>query len=104
MYEQGVEQEFVVVYAEGVSLEVAHAAVAAAGGTIVTENASVGVATITTTNANFLAAARQQAAMIGVARNRRIGQAPRLEQPKRDDASLEAVRSSTRATRRRRRC
>ena len=55
MYEQGVEQEFVVVYAEGVSLEAAHAAVTAAGGTIVSENASVGVATITTSNANFAA-------------------------------------------------
>jgi subtilisin family serine protease len=91
---QGDEQEFVVVYAADVSLEAAHAAITAAGGTIVKENASVGVATITTRNANFMAAARRQSALMGVAHNKRIGQAPQLVQPKLDDAALSAQATS----------
>src|SRR5690242_12468888 len=50
------EREFVVLYAEGASLDAARAAVKAAGGTIVRENAAVGVATVRTSNPNFIAA------------------------------------------------
>ncbi len=51
------EQQFVVVYTEGVSVDAAHAAIEAAGGTIVAENTDVGVATVVTTNGDFAAAA-----------------------------------------------
>ena len=72
------EQQFVVVYTEGVSLDAAHAAVAAAGGTIVAENTDVGVATVVTTNGDFAAAAGAQDALEGTAQNRVIGAAPEL--------------------------
>jgi subtilisin family serine protease len=72
------EQEFVVVYTEGASLDAAHAAVAAAGGTIVSENTDVGVATVVTTNGDFAAAADAQDALFGAAQNRVIGAAPDL--------------------------
>jgi lantibiotic leader peptide-processing serine protease len=68
---------FVVVFAEGTSLAASHAAVAAAGGTIVSENTDVGVATVSTANANFVATAGQQGAIEGVAHDQVIGEAPR---------------------------
>ncbi|GAA5083103.1 subtilisin family serine protease [Thermocatellispora tengchongensis] len=70
------ETEYVVLYEEGVNLAEAKKAVEAAGGTIVKENAAVGVATVSTTNADFAAAAQDQEAIAGVARNRSIGHAP----------------------------
>ena len=70
------EQQFVVVYTEGVSLDAAHAAVEAAGGTIVAENTDVGVATVVTTNGDFAAAADAQDALMGTAQNRVIGSVP----------------------------
>jgi len=85
--------EYVVLYNQGASLGAAHAAVAAAGGTIVRENTAVGVATVRSTRSNFAAAARQQAALSGVARNRVIGYAPKLvaSGPKHNEAEI-AVR------------
>ena len=70
------ETEFVVVYDQSVSINDASAAIAAAGGTIVTENAAVGVATISTTNGAFVADASAQGAIEGVARNQVIGEVP----------------------------
>jgi len=71
----GAPTTYVVVYTEGVSLAVAHAALDAAGGTLVEENTAIGVATISTTNAAFMAAAMQQPALSGVARNVPVGMA-----------------------------
>ena len=67
------EAEYVVVYTEGASLDAARQAVKAAGGTIVTENTEVGVATVTTTNANFLGAVSAQSALYGATSNRPAG-------------------------------
>jgi len=67
---------YVVVYAENASLDTAHAAISAAGGTIVKENTGVGVATVSTSNPNFIAAVRQQPALYGVSRNVSVGVAP----------------------------
>ncbi|MET0145021.1 MAG: S8 family serine peptidase [Ilumatobacteraceae bacterium] len=69
-------QEFVVLYAAGVDPAAARAAVEAAGGTIVNENAAVGVATVTASNADFQAAAAAQPALDGTAENRIIGEVP----------------------------
>jgi subtilisin family serine protease len=74
--QSGAEREFVVLYTEGVSLDAARAAVAAAGGKVVKENAAVGVATVRTNNPNFMAAIRQQRALAGASRNVSIGYAP----------------------------
>ena len=73
---KGQETEYVVLYKDGVSLEQAHAAVKAAGGRIVTENKAVGVATVRSTSTGFIADARRQSAVDGVAPNRAVGEAP----------------------------
>ncbi|MFG3436963.1 S8 family serine peptidase [Nonomuraea sp. NPDC047897] len=68
------QAEYVVLYKEGATG--ARQAVEAAGGTIVKENTAVGVATVTTTNAGFAAAARSSSAIEGVVHNRPIGSVP----------------------------
>ena len=72
----GQERQFVVLYAQGGSAEAAHAAIAAAGGTVISENAAIGVATVTTKSDSFQAAAGASAAIQGVARSTVIGRAP----------------------------
>ena len=103
-------KEYVVLYAEGASLESARAAVAAAGGQIVKENTEVGVATVQSANAGFLKdvakqalspaprgtcrsatrrrssqaeARRRREADGGRARGRRVGQAGKKKRPAR---------------------
>jgi subtilisin family serine protease len=75
---QGQNTEYVVLYKDGASLEQAHAAVKAAGGTIVKENKEVGLATVRSTSMAFAADAGKQSAVDGVARNRAVGEAPKL--------------------------
>ncbi|WP_243077135.1 S8 family serine peptidase [Microbacterium sp. SS28] len=70
------EQEFVVLFTEGTSAAAAKAAVEAAGGTIVSQNTDVGVATVTTTDSEFAAAAAEQGAIEGTAQNRVIADVP----------------------------
>ena len=70
------EREFVVVYAEGASAQAARAAVAAAGGRIVKENAKVGVATVRSGNGDFVADAAAARAIEGAAHNQSIGSVP----------------------------
>jgi subtilase family protein len=70
-------QRYVVLYETGASTADARAAVRAAGGRIVRENLKVGVATARSSNPRFLAAASANAAIEGVARDKRIGQVPR---------------------------
>jgi subtilisin family serine protease len=72
----GQERQFVVLYAQGGSTEAAHAAIAAAGGTVLSENAAIGVATVTTKSGGFQAAAGASSAIAGVARSTVIGRAP----------------------------
>jgi subtilisin family serine protease len=73
----GQAKEYVVLYKEGASLEQAHKAIKAAGGTIVKENTDVGVATVRSTNTEFTGAARGQQALEGAASNRTIGSVPK---------------------------
>ncbi|HWL37703.1 MAG TPA: S8 family serine peptidase [Frankiaceae bacterium] len=68
--------EFAVVYAAGVSPAAARAAIERAGGTLVRENAAVGVATVTTTRGDFAARVARESALFGAARNRPVGYAP----------------------------
>ncbi len=69
--------EYVVLYASGASLDAAHAAIKAAGGTIVRENSTVGLATVKTSDANFLNAVTGQRAVLSAMANRAVGQVPR---------------------------
>jgi len=73
---QSANGEYVVAYADGASAAAAHAAIKAAGGTIVKENAHVGMATVKSTNAAFMAAAGNQSALAGAARNQPVGKLP----------------------------
>ncbi|MEV6866494.1 S8 family serine peptidase [Streptosporangium subroseum] len=84
----GVETEYVVLYQKGVSAADARRAVKSAGGTIVKENGAVGVATITTTNADFAGAVRDSGSIEGVAHNRSISDAP---DPRRQTEAREAA-------------
>jgi subtilisin family serine protease len=68
--------EYVVVYQEGSSVADARQAVQDAGGTIVSENKDVGVATVRSDDPQFATKARDEQALYGAADNRPIGQAP----------------------------
>src|SRR5215218_7203100 len=68
--------EYVVVYQQGVGLEAARQAVHDAGGTIVSENATVGVATVRSSDPAFVQKADAERALYGTTANSVIGQAP----------------------------
>jgi subtilisin family serine protease len=72
----GQAAQYVVLYKEGASLDKARAAVKAAGGTIVKENTAVGLATVESTNTQFVASVGRQSTIDGAAVNRTIGHAP----------------------------
>jgi len=82
--EQVAPREYVVVYKAGASAGDAHRAIAQAGGTIVEENAAIGVATVRSDAASFEAAAASQPALEGAASNTPIGQAPRDQVSRRE--------------------
>lgn len=92
---QGAKRTYVVVYEDAASLEDARAAIDAAGGTVVRENAAVGVATVTSTNVDFRRDVSRQEALFGAARNLRIGG---LEPAKRDKVDLERLTKARKAT------
>lgn len=97
---QGTETQstYVVVYAQDVSIDAARAAVAAAGGTIVKENTSVGVATVRTSNPNFIAAVSQQPALFGASRNISIGFAPQSARRQADRREIERLNQERQAS------
>ena len=73
---QSANGEYVVAYADGASAAAARAAIKAAGGTVVKENAQVGVATVKSSNPAFMAAVGRQSALVGAARNQPVGKIP----------------------------
>lgn len=89
--------EYVVLYADGASLDAARQAVQIAGATVVDENTDVGVATVRTTNPAFLSAVRGQWALAGATRNMPIGKDGPLRRPARDQVEhLRAERAASR--------
>jgi subtilisin family serine protease len=68
-------REYVVQFARGASAAEARAAVESAGGSIVDEIGSIGVAKVVSKNANFVLDASAEAAITGAARNEIIGYA-----------------------------
>lgn len=93
-----VSSTYVVVYAANVSLDTAHAAISAAGGTIIKENVGVGVATVSTSNPNFIAAVRQQPALYGVSRNASVGIAPQAARRQQDRREVEQLNQERQAS------
>ncbi|WP_205649370.1 S8 family serine peptidase [Agromyces sp. LHK192] len=97
--------EYVVLFTEGTSEADAAAAVEAAGGTVVSQNTDVGVATVTAPDAAFAEAAAAQGVIEGTAQNRIIADVPELrkangEALKEDqaEADLKADADATAAT------
>lgn len=66
---------FLVLYADGASLDAGQAAVAAAGGTVHSVNEAIGLAEVSSTNPAFLQDVRAQRAVKGAARDRSVGTA-----------------------------
>ncbi len=101
--QQASSSEYVVLYADGVSLASAHSAIRAAGGTLVKENTAVGVATVRSSNPRFVRDAAGQAALAGAARNVVIGHSdPAARENRKDgekltDAERAAVKAATAA-------
>ena len=70
------KRTFVVLYERGASAQNAAQAVQNAGGTVVDVNRKVGVATVRSSNADFVTDVAKSQAIAGAANNRAIGQAP----------------------------
>jgi subtilisin family serine protease len=68
--------EYVVLYKQDASAAAARQAIRDAGGTIVSENTDVGVATVSSSDPSFAAKADGEAALEGAAANRVIGHVP----------------------------
>src|SRR6188472_2874795 len=73
---EGHAGEYIVLYAKGATAADARQAEQAAGGTIVHENAAVGVATVQAAGAGFAERADREPALVGAAADRSIGRAP----------------------------
>ena len=70
---------YVVLAAQSSGLDAARAAVVSAGGTVVRENAAIGALEVTSTKADFAASAGASSSIVGVARDRVIGRAPKSD-------------------------
>ncbi|ROO90572.1 subtilisin family serine protease [Actinocorallia herbida] len=87
-------KEYVVLYGEGVTTAKARAAVKAAGGTIVDENAVLGVATVTSDEAGFTDAVASSGALDGAAENRAVGYVPKTPRAANPAEDVEKVRGT----------
>jgi lantibiotic leader peptide-processing serine protease len=85
------KRTYVVLYERGAPVGAAHAAIRRAGGRIVHENRKVGVATVRSANARFVAAVARSSALYGAARNRWIGYAPASRVKVRDPFAIERM-------------
>jgi subtilisin family serine protease len=72
-----VADDYVVVYEQGASAAAAHQAIRDAGGTIISENTDVGMATVRSSDPSFMQKADGESALFGASTNRPVGQAPR---------------------------
>jgi lantibiotic leader peptide-processing serine protease len=90
---------YLVLYNSGTSLASARLAVRAAGGTVVRENRSVGVATATSSSPTFAADLMRRGVVAGVARNKPVGyNAPALRQRRSAERLTAAERATVRTT------
>ena len=88
-------REYIVLYEAGSSFAEGRSAVEAAGGRVVEEIASIGVARVTTRNAGFVLDATAEAAISGASRNRVIGYSDPALREKVDE--VEAIGSASSA-------
>ena len=92
------EQEYVVLYAEGATSAEATAAIAAAGGRVMSENLAVGMAVVRSSQVGFITAVEAQTALEGAARNRAIGSVGPGNKPQIDEERLNAERAARSGT------
>jgi subtilisin family serine protease len=95
---QATAKRYVVVYQAGYSPTQARAAIRAAGGVVVRENRKVGVATVRSTNEDFIAAVARKKALFGAASDRPIGNAVPREVRKNDIERLPAIREASKSS------
>jgi subtilisin family serine protease len=93
--DSGKTREYVVVYDQGATAAQGRDAVKAAGGTVVSDNAAIGVATVKSKRSDFIALADRQSALDGAAANDAIGRAPQERQAK--WSAIEKVRAQGKA-------
>ena len=87
-----------VVLADSVAtLGATEAAVVAAGGTVVRRNQAIGMLTVTAASPSFAAQVGAVAGVAGVARNRSIGKAPKVDSVERDTTAAGATGAATTA-------
>ena len=89
-------RDYVVLYAQGASVDGAHRAIRAVHGTLVKENLAVGVATVRSTSTTFLRDVARQSALDGAARNRPIGRQTPDARPSRE--AIERLTATEHAT------
>ncbi|WP_432561831.1 S8 family serine peptidase [Kineococcus sp. SYSU DK003] len=89
------QTNYVVLYDPGTSDAVARAQIAAAGGTVLSSNAEVGYAVVTSTAADFSEKTGDAAGLVGAAANRTIGAAPK--DAVRDTDAVERLTAAERA-------
>ena len=89
---------YLVMYADGTSNAAGQAAVADAGGTVVDENATIGLAEVTSSDADFLAKVRASDAVKLASRNRSMGTARPGMGHKFKDERLDDERAARRGT------
>jgi lantibiotic leader peptide-processing serine protease len=88
---------YVVLYERGAQVRAAHQAITRAGGRIVRENRKVGVATVRSANARFVAAVARSSAVYGAASDRSIGYVPANRARARDPFALERMTAERRS-------
>ncbi len=74
-------REYVVLYEHGVTAAQGQNAVQDAGGKVVSVNKAIGVATVRSSNGDFVADATAEHALVGAAQNKPIGHTPKAWQP-----------------------
>ncbi len=94
----GTTGQFVVLYEPGVSDADASAAIAAAGGTVLSSNAAVGYAAVTTERSDFATRAADSPLLVGAARNRSIGTADPQRPAKADLERAQSERDASKGT------
>jgi subtilisin family serine protease len=90
--EQTGRQTYVVLYERDASPADARRAVERAGGTVIGENAAIGVATVEADGSDFSARAADEAQLVGAARDKPIGSAP--AERKKVDRELERMQDA----------
>jgi lantibiotic leader peptide-processing serine protease len=93
---QDLKSEYVVLYSPGGSIAAVTRAIAAAGGSLVSNNAQLGYAVARSSSTSFATSLDRSPAVIGAARNRVIGVAPRLQRARSGD--IERMNSERRAS------